>query len=206
MYTWEIAAALLGVWAIAGFAFARGAEVRACGVQRSPSWCAIVTSALVGIAALCLRGSPASATACGLACIGLVVAADADVRTGYLFDAVTFPAALLVTIAVIISGSTFEAVCGVALLVGGFGAVVLLSRSRLMGLGDVKAMFALGAAFGPLESLLAIFAAAVSGIVVATFAGRLRRGTRVPFGPHLAAGSAFALVAGDHIVHHWMGL
>jgi prepilin signal peptidase PulO-like enzyme (type II secretory pathway) len=69
-----------------------------------------------------------------------------------------------------------------------------------MGLGDVKAMFAIGAAFGPLESLIAIFGACVSGILAAMLAHRLRPGEAVRFGPHLAAGSALALSFGDPIL------
>jgi prepilin signal peptidase PulO-like enzyme (type II secretory pathway) len=206
VFAWDIAAASLALWALASFSLARSAETRAARKRPPLSWPAIAAASFVGVAALASRATPANAAACGLACIGLVVAADSDARTGYLFDAVTLPAALLVTAAVIAAGSTLEAACGVALIVGAFGAIVLFSNGRLMGLGDVKAMFALGAAFGPLESLVAIFAACISGIVAASLAGNLRPGARLSFGPHLAAGSAFALVAGDGIVHHWMGL
>ncbi len=146
------------------------------------------------------------ASICGCACIALVAASGPDARTGYLFDAVTLPAAILVSALVVASGGAGSAAGGVALLVGAFGAVVFFSRGRLMGLGDVKAMYALGAAFGPLESLVAIFAACVSGIVVALVSARFARGSEVRFGPHLAAGSAVALVAGNPIVHRVMGL
>jgi len=91
------------------------------------------------------------------------------------------------------------------LLVGGFGSLVLVSRGRWMGLGDVKAMFAVGAAFGPLESLVVIFCAAVSALAAAALAGRLRRGTELRFGPHLAAGTVFTLVAGDSIARQLTG-
>jgi leader peptidase (prepilin peptidase)/N-methyltransferase len=203
---WDIAAVALAAWAVASLALARAAETRLAGVPPPLTPFAVAATAGVAGAALALRSSPAAAAACGLACIGLIAAADADSRTGYLFDAVTFPAALVVTGAVIAAGSTADAVGGVVLLVGCFGAVVVLSKGRLMGMGDVKAMFALGAAFGPLESLIAIGAACVSGIVAASLAGRLRRGAHLHFGPHLAAGAAFALAAGDRIVHQWMGL
>jgi prepilin signal peptidase PulO-like enzyme (type II secretory pathway) len=199
-----VAATLLAGWLIASFALARCAESRASGVRPSYSWAAIVAAVFVGVAAIVLRAPPAGAVACGIACIGLVAAADSDSRTGYLFDAVTLPAAILTTFAAVAADSTCEAARGVVLLVGTFGSVVLLSNGRLMGLGDVKAMFALGAAFGPLESLVAIFAACISGILAALLAGRLQRGTRLHFGPHLAAGSVFALTTGDYIVRHWM--
>ena len=84
-------------------------------------------------------------------------------------------------------------------------SLVLVSRGRWMGLGDVKAMFAVGAAFGPLESLVVIFCAAVSALAAAALAGRLRRGTELRFGPHLAAGTVFTLVAGDSIARQLTG-
>jgi leader peptidase (prepilin peptidase)/N-methyltransferase len=72
----------------------------------------------------------------------------------------------------------------------------------MLGFGDVKAMYAVGAAFGPLESLVAIFAACVSGIVTVALAGRLQRGAELRFGPHLAVGAVVALVAGAPIARY----
>lgn len=147
----------------------------------------------------------AEATICSCACIGLIAASGPDVRTGYLFDAITLPTAVLVSALAIAHGAAGDAAAGVALLVGAFGTVVVVSRGRLMGLGDVKAMYAIGAAFGPLESLVAIFAACLSGIIVALASARFARDSEIRFGPHLAAGSAIALVAGPPIVHRVMG-
>ena len=160
-----------------------------------PPWRTIAIAVGVGALALVLR-PVAQAAMCAVACTTLVIAAGADHRTGYIFDAITLPATLIVLALAIAMQTTTEAAWGVTLLVGSFGCVVLFSRGRMLGLGDVKAMYALGAAFGPLESLIAIFAAALSGIVAATIAGRLRRRAELHFGPHLALGSAFALVAG----------
>jgi len=201
-----LAAAALAVWSTASLALARTAESRAAGKTPPLPWRTPAALALATWCALACRATPSAAVTCGLACIALVAAADSDARTGYLFDAVTFPAAILTTLAAIVSGTTFDAACGVLLLAGSFGALVVLSRGRLMGLGDVKAMYVLGAAFGPLESLVAIFAACISGIAALSLSGSLRSGARLHFGPHLAAGSLFALVAGDSIVHRLMGL
>lgn len=203
---WILVTAVLAVWSIASLALARNAEARATGRIPPLPWRAPAALALAALCALLGRATPGAAITCGFACIALVAAADSDARTGYLFDAVTFPAAVLTTFAAIVTGTTFEAACGVVLLVGGFGAVVVFSKGRLMGMGDVKAMFALGAAFGPLESLIAIFAACLCGIAVLSLAGSMRRGARLYFGPHIAAGSLFALIAGDPIVHRLMGL
>ncbi|MGH7728848.1 MAG: hypothetical protein ACREM2_08665, partial [Vulcanimicrobiaceae bacterium] len=82
---------------------------------------------------------------------------------------------------------------GVALLLGAFGVVYLRSRGRALGLGDLKAMFAIGAGLGPFGALLAVGIASASGLAFAAYTGRLRRGASVPFGPHLALGCALAV-------------
>ncbi len=167
-------------------------------------WRTVACALLVTPLALAVRPLPEAAL-CAVVCIALVAASGPDYRTGYLFDSVTLPTALLVTALAVATHATHAATWGVALLVVPFGALVLVTRGRMLGLGDVKAMYAVGAAFGPLESLVAIFAACMSGIVTVALAGRLRRGAELHFGPHLAAGSAFALVAGTSIAHRLMG-
>ena len=192
-------------WVAIGFALVHRAEWRATASVPPLPWRAAAMALTLAALAIFLRPPP-EAMLCGVTCIALVAAAGADARTGFLFDAITLPTALLVGTLAIVNGAAGSAAWGVALCVGSFGGLVLISRGRLMGLGDVKALYAVGAAFGPLESLVAIFAACVSGIVTAALAGRLRRGSEVAFGPHLAAGAAFALVLGDPILHGWMGL
>lgn len=202
-----IAGAVLLGWLACATLLVRHAERQISPVALPAPWptlgCALALIAL----ALGTRPLP-EALVCATACVALVAASGPDLRTGYLFDAITLPTALVVGALAIAFGAaaTSNAAGGVALLVGAFGALMVLSRGRLMGLGDVKAMYAIGAAFGPLESLVAIFGACVSGTIVALVTARFVRGTEIRFGPHLAVGSAFALVAGDPIVHTVMGL
>ncbi len=198
-----IAAALLG-WIVLAASLVRTAERNVTGGPLPPPWRALTLAVLVAASALGLRPLP-QAVSDALACTLLVLAAGADYRTGFLFDAITFPAALLVLALAVATDATASAAGGVALLVGSFGSVVVLSRGRALGCGDVKAMYALGAAFGPLESLVAIFAAAVSAIVAAAVAGRLERGAALSFGPHLAVGAVFALIAGGPVTRYFAG-
>lgn len=195
----------LVAWCAVAMALVRRAERRVGVTRPSASWIVFTLGAGVALLAVALRPG-LSGAACGIACIALIVAGGADARTGLLFDAITLPTALLAAMLAIASGASDLAMWGVVLLVGGFGAVVVFSRGRYMGLGDVKAMYAIGAAFGPFESLVAIFAACASGIIAAAIAGRFARGAEIRFGPHLAIGATFALVAGDPIVHHSLGL
>ena len=195
----------LVTWCAIAIALVRHAERRAGMSRTSATWAVFALGTGIALLAVALRPGLAGA-ACGVACIALVVAGGADARTGLLFDAITLPAAILAAALAVASGASDLAAWGVALLVGAFGAVVVFSRGRYMGLGDVKAMYAIGAAFGPFESLVAIFAACASGIITAAIVGRFARGAEIRFGPHLAVGATFALIAGDTIVHHSLGL
>jgi leader peptidase (prepilin peptidase)/N-methyltransferase len=195
----------LSAWGVLAFALAARAETRHSGTAAPLSGGAVL--AALGVAAFAGALRPVGeALAAGAACIALIAAAPADARTGYLFDALTLPACLAALVLAIAFGLEARAAAGVMLLVGPFGGIVVLSGGRLMGLGDVKALYAIGAAFGPLESLVAVVVACLSGIVTLTIRGRLRRGGELRFGPHLAAGAVVTLVAGEPIVHGLTGL
>lgn len=192
----------LVAWCAIGIYIVRRAE-RRIAPNTTSVWRDVIICASISAIAVTVRPVPEAAT-CGAACIALIVASGADARTGLLFDAITLPSAVLVATLAIVEGRSTSAVEGVALLVGIFGSIVILSQGRAMGLGDVKAMYAIGAAYGPSQSLVVVFVACVSGLFIAVCRGRLTRGTEVRFGPHLAAGSAFALIAGNPIAHHFM--
>jgi prepilin signal peptidase PulO-like enzyme (type II secretory pathway) len=63
-------------------------------------------------------------------------------------------------------------------------------------LGDVKAMYGLGAAFGPAEGALAVAAACLCGLATVVIRRRDGFGAEIPFGPHLAAGAVLTLAFG----------
>ncbi|GAC1501771.1 MAG: hypothetical protein NVS1B2_27000 [Vulcanimicrobiaceae bacterium] len=197
-------AGFLTVWCVLGLALVRRAERGVAASTIPPPWRDLAIGLGLGAVAIAFHPAPQAAT-CGAACIALAVASSADARTGFLFDAITLPAAAVVATLAILAGTGSAAVAGVALLVGGFGAIAVVSHGRAIGLGDVKAMFAIGAAFGPLESLVVIFVACASGIATSALRGIFARGATIRFGPHLAVGSAFALVAGDPIVRALLG-
>jgi prepilin signal peptidase PulO-like enzyme (type II secretory pathway) len=194
----------LALWLPLALVLARRAESRFSPIACVPWRAATACAGVVAVVA-CFR-PPATGIACGVACVALVVAAFADARTGYLFDAITLPAGLLSAGVAVAFGSAAPAAAGVLVLVALFGSLTVWSKGRLMGLGDVKAMYAIGAAFGPTEAVFAIFAACVSGVATSLISGRFRRGAEIRFGPHLAAGSTIALVAGDRVVHGMLGL
>jgi prepilin signal peptidase PulO-like enzyme (type II secretory pathway) len=156
---------------------------------------ALIVLALVLWAQLATRHGDDGLTARAAVCIGLCAAARTDLRTGYLFDAVTLPTALLAALLTLGTGRLQAASQGVVLLTGLFGAVAVASRGACLGFGDVKAMYAIGAAFGPVEGAIAVAAASVSGLAFAVLSGK-RREHEIAFGPHLALGTGLALAVG----------
>ncbi len=201
---------VLSTWAAFLSAAARYAESRVSSADPRSRWPQILTCAAI-VPFVSFTARDPNEVAAALACIALVVGAFADARTGYLFDAVTFPAALVTAILAVATGSASQATAGVALLVGIFGAVAVISRGRAIGLGDVKAMYAIGAGFGPAKATFILFAASLSGLAAAALSRRIAPPAHpilreIPFGPHLAIGSGLALIAGDQIVHGILGL
>ena len=88
-------------------------------------------------------------------------------------------------------------------------ALVLLAEKlmdrELMGGGDVKLLFALALYLTWARLLLALVAGCLAGLVLAALAGK-KRGTAVPFGPFLAAGSLAAVCFGDPVLAWYFSL
>jgi len=161
---------------------------------------------LTGASSLCISfalAAPLGATACavreprealarGAVLVALTVGAIADARTGYVFDSVTLPAAVVaIVFAMGATGDGRPSIGALAIV----APLALLAASSWLGWGDVKAAFSLSLAFGPFESCLALFVACISGLAFA----QTRRGRaclpRMPFVPHLAVGALTALIA-----------
>lgn len=122
-----------------------------------------------------------------------------DVQTGYIFDAITFPALVLIFAFAVLSNTWPQALMGALSAGGAMGALYLLWRGRGMGLGDVKIAGCIGAGFGVAQSLEALGVAFVAGGVYAAallITRRARRGSAVPFGPFIALGAYSALACG----------
>ena len=189
---------MLASWVVLAFILAWIAESRLRGSPAPISVLALAVGfAVAGMAARVMVFPEGLAPA--IATISLVAAAQADARSGFLFDAVTLPSAVLVLILVAVLGRTGEAAAGALPVTAAFGATIFLSRGRVLGMGDLKAMFVMAAAFGPLDSAIALLVASLSGIGTTIVSGRFQRGAELRFGPHLAAGAIFTLLAGDPI-------
>ncbi|HUZ93205.1 MAG TPA: prepilin peptidase [Candidatus Paceibacterota bacterium] len=90
-----------------------------------------------------------------------------------------------------------------------FGAIILITRGRGMGLGDFKLAVPLGLLFGLAGTLLFT---AVGFIIGAAFgvaqiaAGRKHMKSALPFGPFLAIGAAIVFFGGLELMRFYIGL
>ena len=110
----------------------------------------------------------------------------------------------------IAGGSTFG---NVALTAAGaaffFGSLVLVSRGKWMGLGDVKYVFLMGLVLGFPEILFGLFVAFLSGAAIGIFligAGRKKLSSQIPFGPFLAAGTLVALLFSQTVLNWYLSI
>lgn len=88
-----------------------------------------------------------------------------------------------------------------------FFALVLITKGRGMGFGDVKLVFPLGLIVGFPNALAALFVACVSGAAVGMILmwSKQKKLTGViPFGPFLILGTVVALVWGDQLMHWYL--
>jgi len=99
--------------------------------------------------------------------------------------------------------------CVIGFLAGGalLFVIALVSRGG-MGGGDIKLAAVLGLLLGWKQLLIALFLAFAAGSVAGMTMLMLklaRLKEPIPFGPYLALGSAFAILAGDKVIKWYLG-
>jgi leader peptidase (prepilin peptidase)/N-methyltransferase len=125
------------------------------------------------------------------------VAAVVDARTGYIPNPLIATAAAAVIVLQWAAVHEAEALAGGAACGALLLGLVVLTRGRGLGLGDVKLGTTIGLALGPLEGPTALATAFVTGGVYGCWllaTGRARRDDAVRFGPFLAVGASAAAV------------
>ncbi|PIV38772.1 MAG: hypothetical protein COS30_00285, partial [Candidatus Portnoybacteria bacterium CG02_land_8_20_14_3_00_45_8] len=81
-----------------------------------------------------------------------------------------------------------------------FAAIIILTRGRGLGWGDVKLAFLMGLVLGWPDIFLALFLAFLSGALTGVgliIAGRKQLKSQIPFGPFLAAATIFVALFGE---------
>jgi len=101
------------------------------------------------------------------------------------------------------------------LILSAFGAalffllIVLLSRGKWMGIGDIKLAFFMGLFLGSPNILVALFLAFLIGAIIGVWLILAKRKTlksEVPFGPFLVTGTFIALFWGQKIIQWYLNL
>lgn len=88
-----------------------------------------------------------------------------------------------------------------------FALLIILTRGRGMGWGDVKYIFFLGLALGLPNIIVAVFFAFALGAAVSLFLMVLRRkhfGQTIPFAPFLSTGGYLALLWGPSVIKWYL--
>jgi prepilin signal peptidase PulO-like enzyme (type II secretory pathway) len=142
------------------------------------------------------------------AVVGLAILVAYDAKWFLLPDKVTFAVAGLALVWLVLRvieqgevwGPLLSTIGAVGVLSGLYLLIYLISKGRWVGFGDVKLGLALGLIIGDWAlALLALFLANLIGtlIVLPLLAtGKLKRDSRVPFGPFLIAGTSISLFFG----------
>lgn len=88
-----------------------------------------------------------------------------------------------------------------------FLAIVLVSRGKWMGIGDIKLAFLMGLFLGLPNILVALFLAFLIGAIIGIgliILGKKTLKSEVPFGPFLVTGTFMALFWGERIVNWYL--
>ena len=89
---------------------------------------------------------------------------------------------------------------------GFFLFLVLITKGKGMGLGDVKLAFLMGLVLGWPGVFLAIFMAVMVGAVFGLFLmliGRKKIKSQIPFGPFLSGATIFFIIFGDFVIDYF---
>lgn len=137
----------------------------------------------------------------------LVVLTVFDLKWKLVPVEVLFVSGLIIAILQLILGmSWLELALGVLVGGGSLGAIVLLSRGRMMGEGDPFVGGFMGIVLGFPLAMFGIFSAFMIGGTVAAallMQGAVGRKTQVPFVPFLAAGTLVVLWWGDVLLPYF---
>jgi leader peptidase (prepilin peptidase)/N-methyltransferase len=97
-----------------------------------------------------------------------------------------------------------------AAIAGGFLLIAALAHPAGMGMGDVKLLGMMGLFLGPSVAVALMIALVgnllAAAVLVARKGVRAARKSTLPFGPYLAAGGIIASLAGQPVLHAYLGL
>jgi prepilin signal peptidase PulO-like enzyme (type II secretory pathway) len=145
--------------------------------------------------------------------VGFIILTVYDIRWYLLPDKVVFPftgLAILQVLSLLVFyhsswHTALSAVVGALIIAGSFYLMFQISKGSWIGGGDVKLGVLLGLlAGGPLQALLLLFVASMSGTIFAIpmlVSGRAKAKTMVPFGPFLLLAMVIVQLFGTSIIN-----
>ncbi len=146
-----------------------------------------------------------------IACF-LIIIFVYDLKRYIILDKVIYPA---IVIALIYHLLRFDLLGRSNLLFAAIGAaaffllIVLISREKWMGMGDVKLAFLMGLILGWPNILVALFSGFFLGAIIGAgliISKRKTLKSQVPFAPFLIAGTFIALFLGQNIINWYLSL
>lgn len=139
----------------------------------------------------------------------LIVIFTYDLKHYIIPDKIVYPAAALVFLARLFGVNPLNYFLSAFFAAGFFLALVLASKGRWMGLGDVKLAFLLGLFLGWPMVLMALFLSFFSGAFVGLLLimlGRKKMKSEIPFGPFLAGSAALVFLFEPFFQGLWQNL
>lgn len=100
------------------------------------------------------------------------------------------------------------AILSAILMAGFFALLIILTKGKGMGWGDVKYVFFLGLVLGFPNIIVGVFLAFLIGAIFSLLliaAGKKHFGQTIPFGPFLSLGAGIALFWGEKIINWYLG-
>jgi len=143
----------------------------------------------------------------------LIIIFAYDLKHYIIPDKIIYPAIVIVFIFNLITNYQLPVtsywLLSAFLASGFFLFLVLISRGKWMGMGDVKLAFFMGLVLGWPNILLALFLSFILGAVigVALIILKIKKlKSQVPFGPFLVASTFIAMLFGEQIINWYIGL
>lgn len=106
--------------------------------------------------------------------------------------------------------AVFTSAIVAALIVSGiFGIIILISKGKWMGIGDVKIGILMGLILGLPPILIALFLAFLSGAIVSVILLILKKKnlkSEIPFGPFLVLATIISIFFGGFLLNWYLGL
>ncbi len=147
----------------------------------------LILFALAATAVIALSGGRTTFSQCLVfACV--CTCAATDLSSGYIYDVVTYPSMVMMVLASLHAGTLNSTAAWTCLSFACVALLVVVTRGRGLGFGDVKLFAVVGAGLG--GSVIGVlggsFVVGACLVVVGLLRGRIRFGQTVPFAPFIA--------------------